>query len=98
MTRVLVTGAGGFAGHHFLEHVLVNTDWDIVATDSFRHKGKTDRISEVLESGPNRVSKGPWDYRVQVLTHDLTVPFSEQAAERMGQIDYIVAYASESHV
>jgi dTDP-glucose 4,6-dehydratase len=98
MTRVLVSGAGGFAGHHFLEHALVNTDWDIVATDSFRHKGKTDRIAEVLVNGPNRVSKGPWDYHVEVLTHDLTAPFSEQSVERLGQIDYIVAYASESHV
>jgi len=96
VTRVLVTGAGGFAGHHFLEHVLSTTNWDIVATDSFRHKGKTDRITEVLigeSSNPD-----VWSNRTSVLTHDLTVPFSEQAVERMGQIDYIVAYASESHV
>jgi dTDP-glucose 4,6-dehydratase len=103
MTRVLVTGAGGFAGHHFLEHALVNTDWDIVATDSFRHKGKTDRITEVLmqhDAVPEHelATSALWLNRVQVLTHDLTVPFSEQAIERLGQIDYIVAYASESHV
>jgi dTDP-glucose 4,6-dehydratase len=103
MTRVLVTGAGGFAGHHFLEHVLVNTDWDIVATDSFRHKGKTDRITEVLmqhDAVPEHelATSALWLNRVQVLTHDLTVPFSEQSVERLGQIDYIVAYASESHV
>lgn len=94
MTRVLITGAGGFAGHHFLEHVLVNTDWDVVATDSFRHKGKTDRIAEVCDSKWD----GTWNRRTTVLTHDLTVPFSEQTASRLQDVDYIVAYASESHV
>ena len=47
--RILITGAGGFVGHHFLEHVLVHTDWDVVITDSFRHKGSCDRVAEVLE-------------------------------------------------
>lgn len=102
MTRVLITGAGGFAGHHFFEHVLVNTDWDITCTDSFRHKGKVDRISEVLcgEEHPQLAlnSSNPWYDRTQVTTQDLTVPFSNQATENMGEIDYIVAYASESHV
>ena len=101
--RILITGAGGFAGHHFLEHILVNTDWDIVCTDSFKHKGKTDRIQEVLMSHDGvpeceLPTSALWMNRVSVVTHDLTVPFSEQAIDRMGQIDYIVAYASESHV
>lgn len=95
MTKVLVTGAGGFAGHHFLEHVLVNTDWKVVATDSFRHKGKTDRIDEVLRNMPYPPLSRE---RVDVVTHDLTVPFSEQAVARLSDVDYIVAYASESHV
>ena len=29
--RVLLTGAGGFIGAHTLEHLLSNTDWQIVA-------------------------------------------------------------------
>src|ERR1700743_7796 len=93
MTKVLITGAGGFVGHHFLEHVLATTDWDIFCTDSFEHKGKTDRIFEVLGS-----RAFPPGHRTQVYTHDLTVPFSNQAIDSMGQIDYIVAFASESHV
>ncbi len=101
MTKVLLTGAGGFAGAHALEHILATTDWDVIATDSFLHKGKTDRIREVLEARPS------WERRVMVLTHDLTVPFSKQAKSAMyrwgglrssGEVKYIVAYASESHV
>ena len=90
--RVLLTGAGGFVGHHTLEHILATTDWEVVCTDSFRHKGKTDRIREVLESRPEDRS------RVQVIAHDLTVPISRQLANRLGKIDYLISMASESHV
>ena len=38
--KVLVSGAGGFVGHHLLQHLLVNTDWDIVATDSSAIRGR----------------------------------------------------------
>lgn len=91
-TRVLVTGAGGFAGNHFLEHVLAETNWQVTATDSFRHKGKTDRIAQVLAARPQ------YRKRTDVLLHDLCAPFSEQSVAALGDVDYIVAYASESHV
>jgi dTDP-glucose 4,6-dehydratase len=103
MTRLLLSGAGGFAGHHFLEHVLANTDWDVIATDSFRHRGTTDRIVQVTGGVP-RNSGGyhrPWRERVTVLTHDLTAPFSEQAMARIGGaegLDYLIGMASQSHV
>lgn len=111
MTKVIVTGAGGFVGHHFLEHVLRTTDWTVTATDSFRHKGKTDRIREVLDSQPatlcacagmcltyGRCGPEPWTERTEVITHDLTAPFSAQAVHRLEDTDYIVAFASDSHV
>jgi dTDP-glucose 4,6-dehydratase len=98
VTRVLISGAGGFAGAHCLEHILVNTDWDVVATDSFRHKGKTDRIREVLEGTEHWARTENWKQRTAVFIHDLRAPFSKQALAAIGDIDYIVAYASESHV
>ena len=93
-TRALVTGAGGFFGHHLLDHLLVTTDWDVVCTDSFRHRGKTDRITQVLSGHEAQRD------RVTVITHDLTAPFSAQAAARIAGpgLDYIIAAASESHV
>ncbi len=69
--RVLITGCGGFIGSHVLEHVLSTTTWQVVATDSFRHKGKTDRIAEVIEG------KAHWRPRLQVITHDLAAPFTD---------------------
>ena len=95
MTRVLLTGASGFGGHHCLEHILTVTDWDVIATGSFRHRGTCDRIEQVLNG------RRDWRSRVTVLTHDLTAPFSPQeeavTAGRDG-LDYIIAMASMSHV
>ncbi len=92
MKRVLLTGAGGFVAHHALEHILVMTDWEIVCIDSFRHRGKTDRIREVLDGleGMER--------RVKVLTHDLRAPISKQLDHEIGPIQYVLSIASESHV
>lgn len=89
---VLLTGAGGFVGHHALEHFLATTDWEIVCIDSFRHHGKTDRIREVLDGRPDDRA------RVRVLTHDLRAPISQQLAAFIGPVDYLVSIASESHV
>lgn len=90
--RALLTGAGGFIGCHTLAHIMHNTDWEVVATDSFRHKGKTDRIEEMLVAHPD------WRERTTVITHDLTAPFSDQMISRIGKIDYVLNVASESHV
>jgi dTDP-glucose 4,6-dehydratase len=102
MARILLTGAGGFAGAHFLEHILASTDWDIVATDSFRHRGTCDRIAQVLAGEAHVTREGPsWPGRVTVLTQDLTAPFSPQAAhviDGRDGLDYLIAMASESHV
>ena len=92
MKRALLTGAGGFVGHHTLGHLLQHTDWEIVCTDSFRHRGKTDRLREVLAEDPQEA------HRVTVLTHDLRAPISPQLAHEFGPIDYLIAMASESHV
>lgn len=92
MKRILLTGAGGFVGHHFLEHILATTDWQVACTDSFRHKGRSDRIAQVLEPHPE------WRDRVTVVMHDLCAPFSEGETARFGRIDYLLAVASDSHV
>jgi dTDP-glucose 4,6-dehydratase len=90
--KVLLTGAGGFVGHHTLAHLLKTTDWDIVATDSFRHLGISARIRAVFEELPNESS------RVKVVTHDLTTPIDLITAREFGDPDVIINMASESHV
>jgi dTDP-glucose 4,6-dehydratase len=93
MKRLLLTGAGGFIGAHVLEHLLHETGWHVTATDSFRHKGRTDRIAQVLENGP-----AEWRQRVTVIMHDLAAPFTSQMRHKIGHVDYVIAMASLSHV
>lgn len=90
--KVLLTGAGGFVGHHTLAHLLKTTDWDIVATDSFRHFGISARIRAVFEELPVE------SCRVKVVTHDLTTPLDLITAREFGDPDVIINMASESHV
>lgn len=90
MSTVLLTGAGGFIGSHALAYLLEETTHDVVCLDSFRHKGKTDRIRLVLD-------KNGYD-RVRVLSHDLSVPISVQLEDEIGPIDYIWNFASDSAV
>lgn len=90
--RVLITGGGGFCGAHLIMHLLHNTDWEIISVDSFRHMGKTDRITDMMRAYPEYAG------RLTVLTHDLSVPFSAQFMDRMGKVDYIINMASLSHV
>jgi len=92
MKTVLLTGAGGFIGAHTLAHVMHNTDWRLVALDSFRHKGLADRIVEMFRSHPE------WKERVTVVTHDLRAPLSALTTREIGPVDYIINMASESHV
>lgn len=100
---VWLSGAGGFVAHHALEHILSTTDWNVIATDSFRHKGRTDRIAQVLDAQPvgARGKERPcWRGRVNVITHDLCAPFTAQQVRDMQAqgVDYMIACASESHV
>ena len=91
MATALVTGASGFVGSHLLEHLLVNTDWDIICVESFRQKGIAERITDSEHYQKNKD-------RVTVLTHDLTTPFSDLLISRLPRIDYVFNVASESHV
>ncbi|MES2006894.1 MAG: NAD-dependent epimerase/dehydratase family protein, partial [Patescibacteria group bacterium] len=94
MKRVLLTGAGGAIGCHVLDHFLGTTDWEIVCTDSFKseHKGYFDRITEVLKMHSAE------QYRVSIITHDLTAPFTKREIDTIGKIDYIINLASRSDV
>jgi dTDP-glucose 4,6-dehydratase len=99
MKRVLLTGAAGFIGFHCLKYFLKNTDWFIVCLDSFRHKGRYSRLSE-LDLDPSRVL---------VLRHDLCVPIDESLENKIlartynenlkdENIDVIINMASDSAV
>jgi dTDP-glucose 4,6-dehydratase len=90
MTRILVTGGCGFVGHHFVEHVLKNTDWDVVIWDKLTYAASGfDRLRDI-----NCFD----DARVKVLTLDIAEPLSAGVIAETGDVNYIVHMAAESHV
>lgn len=90
--RVLLTGIGGSIGIHTFAHFMHNTDWHVVGVDSFRHKGWTDRVKEMLKFHPD------WEERLTLITHDLCAPFSELTKKKLGKIDTIISMAALSDV
>lgn len=92
MQTAIITGTSGFISSHALEYFLEKTDWNIIAPCSWKHKGTPERISEIFERHPE------YRERVRVITHDLTVPFTEHTIQTFGVVDYIINFAAESHV
>jgi dTDP-glucose 4,6-dehydratase len=88
--RVMLTGAAGFAGSHALRHLLANTDWQVTCPVSLDHKGRLARVEHACA--------GMDTSRVTVFTCDLAQPLSAHARTVIGQPDYIISYASASHV
>ncbi len=92
MKRVLLTGISGSIGVHTLSQIMKNTDWEVVGTDSFRHRGFSDRLNQHFKVHPEDQE------RVTIVTHDLVAPFSEFTKKKIGKVDYIINMASLSDV
>jgi len=86
---ILVTGGAGFVGHHCIEHLLKNTDWNIIVLDSLNYAGNMNRITDSEIFTPESV-KFVW--------HDLRAPISEMTHKLLGKLDYCIHFAAESHV
>lgn len=94
MTTLLISGAGGFVGSHVLEHALRETDWDIIALDSFTHNGGTDRVVDaVIATGAHTSLR-----RATVLRHDLGAPFTTRQLDGLRDVDYVIDCASRCQV
>jgi dTDP-glucose 4,6-dehydratase len=88
-TKVLLTGGCGFIGSHVVNHLLVNTDWEIIIIDSLSYAGDVGRLTNIECYDKDRI---------KIFWHDLRSPIMESLAERIGQVDYIINMASESDV
>lgn len=89
--KIIITGGCGFIGHHFVEHVYKNTDWDIIIIDklSYASNGFA-RLRDTDTLNNNRV---------KVFTNDLVNPLPDGIIKEIGNdIDYIVHMAAETHV
>jgi dTDP-glucose 4,6-dehydratase len=89
--KLLITGGCGFIGHHLVEGVLKETDWEIIILDALTYAGNLNRLTNM----------DIWEkekHRVKFVWHDLKSPISESIHKMIGNLDYIWHLAAESHV
>ena len=88
--RILITGGCGFIGHHFVEHIIKNTNWEIVVWDKLTYAASGfDRLRDISVFD---------NKRIKIFTVDFSKPISEGVAAETGNLDYIVHMGAETHV
>jgi dTDP-glucose 4,6-dehydratase len=89
---VLITGGCGFVGHHMVEHILKNTMWKIIILDKLSYASMGyDRLRDI-EIFPEKQD------RVKLFPVDLVEPISIGVTQEIGEVNYIIHLAAESHV
>lgn len=90
--RILITGGGGFIGHHLVDFVLRATDWDVVVLDRLDHAGNLERLMQLGSFVRERA-------RVRVAFHDLRAAINNGALRQLGgSFEYTAHLAAGSHV
>lgn len=88
--KILVTGGCGFLGHHIVESLLKSTDAKITILDKMTYASSGfDRLRDIQVFD---------DARVQILGCDLAQPIPEGVSREIGEIDYVIHAAAETHV
>ena len=85
--RLLLTGAAGFVGAHVLRYLIKNTDWEIVCLIRLNHAGNANRLKD-MQNNP----------RVKFIYHDLKYVLHDEIREEIGEVDYVLNLAANSHV
>jgi len=75
--NVMITGGAGFIGHHFVQHALKNTDWNLIIVDKLSYASNgLEKLREIDAINNNRVKVFPVDF---------TIPFSEGVKKEIGE-------------
>jgi dTDP-glucose 4,6-dehydratase len=88
--RVLITGGAGFIGSHVVNHILLNTDWEMVVLDKLNYASMGyDRLRDI-----NCFD----EKRVHIFTADFSKPIINGLEKEIGACDYILHLGAETHV
>lgn len=91
MTRVLLTGACGFIGSHFVEAILKTTQWQVVGLDRI---DETSTLERVRETDAYRAQRE----RFTFVWHDLRSPINPEVSRAIGEVDLVLHLAAGTHV
>lgn len=86
-----MTGGAGFVGHHLVEGVLKQTDWEIIIIDGLPYAGDYNRIGDIACFQRERS-------RFRAVYHDLRSPFMPEIHRQIGPVDVVWHLAANSHV
>lgn len=98
--KILVTGGAGFIGHHFIDHVLKNTNWNVVCLDRLDSAGDLNRLAQIDSFKSER-------HRLSVFFHDLRAEINDEIGKSLlsgrglfgpSPFDFVVHMAAGSHV
>jgi dTDP-glucose 4,6-dehydratase len=89
-TKILITGGCGFIGHHFVEHLIKHTDWDLIIVDKLNYASTGfDRLRDIECFN---------EKRVLLLSSDFSQPLPDGVKQEIGLVDYIIHMGAETHV
>ncbi|MGH2396348.1 MAG: NAD-dependent epimerase/dehydratase family protein, partial [bacterium] len=84
--RLLVTGAAGFIGSHIARHFAErHPDWEILTIERLNYAAALNRLADL---------RG----RINVVLHDLRAPLTDQVVRWLGEVDWVIHAAAETHV
>ena len=85
MSRVLISGAAGFAGSHIAEE-MVSQGHSVVSLDCLTYAGRLDNLAHL----PRNKVKAVWC--------DFSHAISDGVLREIGDVDYVIHNGAESHV
>ncbi len=88
--RILITGGAGFIGHHLVESVLINTDWEVIILDKLTY----------ASNGYNRLRDAGYinNPRLKIFSADFSYPLPIGLIQEIGYVDYLIHLGAETHV
>jgi dTDP-glucose 4,6-dehydratase len=91
MRRILLTGGVGFIGSHTVEHIMKNTDYEVVIIDRLTYAGNQNFLTDMEKWGE-------FKKRIKFVYHDFRSPISDVTSAMIGDITDIIHMGAESHV